>query len=134
MTKVLARPDAATLLPLQQVGVEHAGIDDDAGGDAAARPLIGIEDPPRLAGPGIIRADLVFRYAKLLHAPPDVGSGHVPPLAGGLGRMARRVGWHGGQPALGGRRADHAWRSVFVCHRERVARWVLGRKYGVSRR
>ncbi len=54
-------PDATALLSLQQFGIEHAGINDAAGGDAAAGRLLGIEGAPRFSRPGVVCPDLVFR-------------------------------------------------------------------------
>jgi hypothetical protein len=77
-------------------------------GDAAARLLLGVEGTPQLASPGIVGPDLILRDAELAHPPPDVGFGHVPPFPGDPLSIRRRVGGDGGQPALRGRRADHA--------------------------
>src|SRR4051794_27314464 len=73
-------PDPSALLPLQQFGVQHAGIDDRAHRVRAALSLVRIEGSPPAVTTVIRLPDLMIRDAEFLHAPADVALAHVLPF------------------------------------------------------
>src|SRR5208337_3755307 len=83
--------DTATLLSFKQVGIQNAGIHNDACRVGAALPPMGIECVPPAIAVVIRLADHLDRNAKFLHAHSDIFFQLIPPAVGEVLGVVSRV-------------------------------------------
>jgi hypothetical protein len=85
------RVKASALFSLEQVGIDHAGVDDDAGDTSTPRPPVRVEDVPASI-PIIVRLAVhVIGDAELLDADGDMLFELIAPALREVFCMIRRV-------------------------------------------